>query len=54
MMLGHNFLMKEFGIKPRIAWHLDPFGHSSATPRLFAEMGFDAWFFARLDLQDKK
>jgi alpha-mannosidase len=49
MMIGHKFLTEEFGITPRIGWHLDPFGHSNANPRLFAEMGFDAWFFARLD-----
>ena len=53
MMKGHDFLLKEFGVKPRIGWHIDPFGHSNANPRLFAEMGFDAWFFARLDFQDK-
>ena len=53
MMQGHAFLLKEFGVKPKVAWHIDPFGHSSASPRLFAEMGFDAWFFARLDYQDK-
>lgn len=52
MMFGHEFLMKEFGVKPRIGWHVDPFGHSSANPRLFAEMGFDAWFFARIDYQE--
>ena len=49
MWLGHEFLMREFGVKPRIGWHIDPFGHSSANPRLFADMGFDAWMFARLD-----
>lgn len=49
MMMGHTFLEKEFGVRPRIGWHLDPFGHSNANPRLFAEMGMDAWFFARLD-----
>lgn len=54
MVVGHDFLMKEFGVRPRIGWHLDPFGHSNANPRLFAEMGFDAWFFARLDYQDKQ
>mgnify|MGYP001609273875 FL=1 len=49
MMLGHDFLMKEFGYKPRVGWHVDPFGHSNGNPRLFAEMGFEAWFFGRLD-----
>ena len=53
MMLGHEFLLKEFGVVPRIGWHIDPFGHSSGNARLFADMGFDAWFFARLDFQDK-
>ena len=54
MQKGHDFLMKEFGVRPRIAWHIDPFGHSNAAPRIFADMGFDAWFFARLDYQDKE
>ena len=49
MMHGHQFLKKEFGVVPRIGWHVDPFGHSNANPRLFADMGFEAWFFARLD-----
>jgi len=53
MMIGHRFLTEELGVAPRIGWHLDPFGHSNGNPRLFAEMGFDAWFFARLDYQDK-
>lgn len=49
MMKGHEFLKGEFGVVPRIGWHIDPFGHSSANPRLFADMGFEAWLFARLD-----
>ena len=53
MMHGHQFVLKEFGVKPKVAWHIDPFGHSTANARLFAEMGFDAWFFSRLDYQDK-
>jgi hypothetical protein len=53
MMQGHQFLMKEFGVKPRVGWHIDPFGHSNANPRLFADMGFEAWMFARLDHADR-
>lgn len=53
MMHGHDFLKKEFDVVPRIGWHIDPFGHSNANPRLFADMGFEAWLFARLDYQDK-
>ena len=53
MIKGHEFLLSEFGVKPRIGWHLDPFGHSNANPRLFADMGFEAWFYARLDWADK-
>ena len=53
MMIGHDFILSEFGVKPRIGWQVDPFGHSNANARLFAEMGFDALFFGRLDYQDK-
>ena len=31
---------------------LDPFGHSSSHPALFARMGFNGFFFARIDYQD--
>ena len=53
MMYGHRFILENFGVKPRIGWQIDPFGHSNTNARLFAEMGFDAWFFARLDHKDK-
>lgn len=53
MALGHEFLLTEFNIKPNIGWQIDPFGHSNANARLFAEMGFDAYFFSRIDFQDK-
>ena len=54
MMIGHDFVLKEFGIKPNIGWHIDTFGHSNANARLFAEMGFDAVFLGRVDYQDKE
>lgn len=53
MMIGHDWVLETFGVKPRIGWQIDPFGHSNTNARLFAEMGFDAWFFARIDYQDK-
>ena len=53
MRIGHIYLEREFGVRPTVGWHIDPFGHSNANPRLFAEMGFDAWIFSRLDFQDR-
>ena len=51
--MGRQFLFKEFGIIPKIAWHVDEFGHSSVNAKLFAELGYEALFFARADYQDK-
>ena len=54
----HNFrfLTDTFGEcgRPRVAWQIDPFGHSSQQANLFAEMGFDGLFFGRLDYADKE
>ena len=53
MTLGHRFLMETFGVRPRVAWHIDPFGHSAAQAAIFAAMGFDSFMFARIDYQDR-
>ncbi|XP_032991035.1 lysosomal alpha-mannosidase isoform X1 [Rhinolophus ferrumequinum] len=55
MTLGLRFLEDTFGNdgRPRVAWHIDPFGHSREQASLFAQMGFDGLFFGRLDYQDK-
>ncbi|ESO84761.1 hypothetical protein LOTGIDRAFT_207233 [Lottia gigantea] len=53
--IGFEFLrqnFKECG-RPRVAWQIDPFGHSRELASLFAQMGFDGLFFGRLDYQDK-
>ncbi|UJR06766.1 hypothetical protein I4U23_011053 [Adineta vaga] len=53
--LGAEFLRDQFGdcARPKIAWQIDPFGHSREAASLFAQMGFDGLFFARLDYQDE-
>ncbi|XP_066563843.1 lysosomal alpha-mannosidase isoform X2 [Amia ocellicauda] len=55
MTLGLRFLNDTFGRcgRPRVAWHIDPFGHAREQASLFAQMGFDGFFFGRLDYQDK-
>ncbi|EQC27315.1 hypothetical protein SDRG_14840 [Saprolegnia diclina VS20] len=51
--LGHGFLVHEFGVKPRIGWQIDPFGHSATQGSLLsAGVNFDALYFARIDYQD--
>ena len=55
MAKGHEFIAKNFpGNHPKIGWQIDPFGHSNTNARLFAEIGFDALFFARIDNDDKR
>jgi hypothetical protein len=53
MMVGHEFLKKEFDLVPTVGWQIDSFGHSSSNARLFAEMGFDAIILNRIDFEDK-
>eukprot|EP00954_Amorphochlora_amoebiformis_P000727 56689-Amorphochlora_amoeboformis.AAC.1 len=48
MTTGHQYLVENFGVQPRIGWQIDPFGHSSITPSLFKAMGFDALVINRI------
>eukprot|EP01132_Coremiostelium_polycephalum_P004243 gene4243-5312_t len=49
MTLGHQFLLKEFGVRPEISWQIDPFGPSTVTATLFKLMGFKYHIINRLD-----
>jgi hypothetical protein len=52
-MIGHEFLSQEFGFTPKIGWDIDTFGHSATNTRIFAELGFEAMFFSRIDDGEK-
>ena len=56
MSWGHQWIIENFGEKaiPTIGWQIDPFGHSQAMVSLFSQMGFDGWFFGRMDYQDRQ
>jgi alpha-mannosidase len=50
---GHQFLLRNFGVAPRVTWQIDPFGHSNTQAWLLgAEAGFEGLFFGRMDYQD--
>ena len=54
MSLGLRFIRDEFGeqARPTVAWHIDPFGHSSEQASIHAMIGFNSFYFARIDYQD--
>ncbi|XP_023803917.1 lysosomal alpha-mannosidase-like, partial [Cyanistes caeruleus] len=45
--LGRRFLRRLFGRcgTPRVAWQIDPFGHSREMAATFAQMGYDGLFW---------
>ncbi|XP_015121133.1 lysosomal alpha-mannosidase [Diachasma alloeum] len=53
---GFRRLNDTFGecARPKIGWQIDSFGHSREQASIFAQFGFDALFFARLDWEDKE
>ncbi|CAI6008333.1 unnamed protein product, partial [Closterium sp. NIES-65] len=55
MAMGHRFLMATFNVTPRIAWQIDPFGHSATQASLItAQAGLEAVFMGRVDQQEKE
>lgn len=48
MTEGLIFLNTTLGVRPRIGWHIDPFGHSSFTPELFSLLNYDMFVLNRI------
>jgi len=53
MRAGHEWLLQHLGVRPRVAWQIDPFGHSIMTPSLWAVMGLDAFVGNRVHYRVK-
>lgn len=53
--LGLRYLEDTLGkcARPKIGWQIDPFGHSREQASIFAQLGFDGFYFARLDYRDR-
>ena len=54
MTLGAKFIYDEFGVRPTVAWSIDPFGHSKEVEAMYAAMGFDAFGINRVHYADKE
>ncbi|KAC9878025.1 hypothetical protein E3N88_45154 [Mikania micrantha] len=50
--LGHMFIHREFGQKPRVGWQIDPFGHSSVQAYLLGAEVFTGIFPRHYDPPD--
>ena len=52
--LGLRWLRDTFGCasRPRAAWQIDTFGHTRGQAEMFSLFGYDAVYFARLDLDE--
>ena len=48
--IGNQFLYEEFNIKPKSAFFLDSFGHSSGNAHIVSQMGFDSLVMGRMHL----
>ena len=56
MTEGALFVKDQIGdfAYPTVGWHIDPFGHSSATASLWADIGFDAFGLNRINFEEKE
>ena len=44
---GLNYMQRELGVRPRVAWAADSFGHSFGWPEVYAAAGMEYFAFSR-------
>ncbi|MDF3057232.1 MAG: glycoside hydrolase family 38 [Rariglobus sp.] len=44
---GLNYMQRELGVRPRVAWAADSFGHSFGWPEIYSAAGMDYFAFSR-------
>jgi alpha-mannosidase len=47
ILLGKRYFGEKFGVEPRTAANLDPFGHSRGLVQILAKSGYDSYIFCR-------
>ena len=45
--LGQEYFASRFGLRPRVAWAADSFGHSAGLPEILAAAGMEGFSFSR-------
>jgi len=54
LMMGQQWLQKEFDHHPVVSWQLDAFGVSTGYARMAHDVGFDIMIFSRVDVAEKR
>ncbi len=47
ILMGKRFFKDRFGVEPRVAVNLDPFGHTRGLVQILAKSGYDSYWFCR-------
>jgi alpha-mannosidase len=47
ILLGRQYFMEKFGVRPSVAINLDPFGHTRGLVQIMARSGYQGYLFCR-------
>ncbi|MGE5357478.1 MAG: glycoside hydrolase family 38 C-terminal domain-containing protein [Bacteroidales bacterium] len=49
VLVGKRYFMETFGVEPKVAVNLDPFGHGRGLVQILRKAGYDGYLFCRPD-----